>query len=272
MNKYIADLFSQQKYKLAESPFYDARYSRLSWVDIIEGKLFIIDEEGITSETSFGQMVGAAVPMMNDNGYMVAATDGLYTFMDGMTKKVYNLTNELESYQRCNDAKMDPEGRLWFGTIVYDGSVKQHGNLYSYSNGTVLCKQKDTKLANGMAWNKASNKFYFSDSGEHKVFIYDYDVDTGNISNRKVLYTVTDGVPDGMCIDRDDNIWLAVWGGSRIDHIDGRTGEKLSEISVPAVQVSSCCFYNSNKLFITTAGDGLSGEYDGCLFTCDVNS
>ena len=71
MNKYIADLFSQQKYKLAESPFYDARYSRLSWVDIIEGKLFIIDEEGITSETSFGQMVGAAVPMMNDNGYFM---------------------------------------------------------------------------------------------------------------------------------------------------------------------------------------------------------
>ncbi|MCR5654523.1 MAG: SMP-30/gluconolactonase/LRE family protein, partial [Lachnospiraceae bacterium] len=153
--------------------------------------------------------------------------------------------------------------------IVYDGGA-QHGALYSYMNGEVTKRQAETKLSNGMAWNKAATKFYFSDSDEKAVFVYDYDRWSGDITNRKVLFEVTDGVPDGMCIDQNDNVWVAIWGGSRLELHDGVSGDKLAKIAVPAKQVTSCCFLEDNKLFITTASEGVDGELDGCLFTCDL--
>ncbi len=269
MKIHRAELFSKKKYQLAESPFYDARYDRISWVDITEGKLYIRESDSPVKTISFGQMIGAAVPLFEDDGYLVAATDGLYVYQNGIKKKIYDLTREYESCQRSNDAKYDPEGRLWFGSIVFEEDTPHHGNLYSYKDGTVLCRQSGTKLSNGMAWNRAADKFYFSDSDEKAVFVYDYDRETGSITGRKELFKVTGGVPDGMCIDKNDNLWVAVWGGSRLELRDGKSGEQLEEIDVPAVQVTSCCFYGSDdRLFITTAGEGLDGEHDGCLFEC----
>ena len=82
------------------------------------------------------------------------------------------------------------------------------------------------------------------------------------------------GVPDGLTIDTEDNLWVAIWGGSRVEKRDGRTGEKLLEIKLPAVQTSSCCFGgpDMDTLFITSAAVGQNGEYDGCLFACRVDA
>ncbi|MCR5624120.1 MAG: SMP-30/gluconolactonase/LRE family protein [Lachnospiraceae bacterium] len=265
-----AELFINEKYGIAEAPFYVAKNKRLSWVDILAGKLYMMDDGGDITSVDFGQMIGAAVPI-DDDSYMVAAVDGLYKYSNGNITKIRDLTDVYEPYQRSNDAKFDPKGRLWFGATVYDGQHEDHGNLFSFEDGNVVLRQPDTKLSNGMAWNKEADKFYFSDSEEHKIFVYDYDNESGNITNRKTLFEVTDGVPDGMTIDSKDNLWVAVWGGNRLEYRDGKTGEKLDEIYVPAKQVSSCCFYGSEKsLFITTAGVGLTGEYDGCLFICEL--
>ncbi|MCR4717129.1 MAG: SMP-30/gluconolactonase/LRE family protein [Lachnospiraceae bacterium] len=271
MKTYEAELFIKGTYQIAESPFYDERFKRLSWVDIVEGKLYSMTEDDKIDSVDFKQMIGAAVPMSDSEGFLVAGTDGLYIYESGVIDKIYDLTSEYKPYQRSNDAKMDPEGRLYFGSTVYDDEHPNQGNLYSYEDGVVTVRQANTRLANGMAWNKAGDKFYFSDSIEKKVFVYDYDRMTGEISNRNVLFTVTEGVPDGMCIDDNDNIWLAVWGGSRLELHDGVVGNELAKINVPAKQVSSCCFYgDSKRLFITTAGVGLDGELDGSLFTCEI--
>ncbi len=273
MKTYKAECLIKERYQIAESPFYDERQKRLSWVDIPEGKLYTMTEDKRISAVGFKQMIGAAVPMSRTDGFWVAGTDGLYTYESGLIHKLYDLTGEYKPYQRSNDAKLDPEGRLFFGSTVFDGIHPDGGNLYSYENGAVTVRQADTRLANGMAWNKAGNKFYFSDSTEKKVFVYDYDRKTGEISDRKVLCTVSDGVPDGMCIDENDHIWLAIWGGNRLELHDGVTGALLAEIKVPAKQVSSCCFYgNSKRLLITSAAAGLAGEFDGCLFTCEIGT
>ena len=96
---------------------------------------------------------------------------------------------------------------------------------------------------------------------------------TTTIPKTAVLQTepCEDGVPDGMCIDEDDNLWLAVWGGNRIEKHDGRTGELLAVVEVDAKQTSSCCFTDDGKkLLITSAGVGLDGESEGRLFVCAV--
>ncbi|MCR5763837.1 MAG: SMP-30/gluconolactonase/LRE family protein [Treponema sp.] len=263
---------ADKKFVLGESPFYDERTGNLSFVDIMSHAFYIIDKNGKCSSYDVGQMVGAAVPAEKAGTYMLAMTDGLYLFDGKDVNCIFDLSNIYEPYRRSNDAKCDPAGRLFFGSSTWNNEYEPGGNLYCYDDGTVRILQKNTKISNGMAWTKNKKKFLFSDSLEHCVFVYDYDISTGNISGRRELFHVDDGVPDGMCIDGDDNVWLAVWGGRRIECHSSVDGSLLARVNVPAEQVSSCCFYGTEKdsLFITSAGEGLSGKYDGRLFSCKV--
>ncbi len=279
MEVFTAERFSfDRRFELAESPFYDRRTGILSFVDIMGHSFYMLegfDGSGKAERCvscDMGQMIGAAVPAREPGSYTLAMTDGLYLF-DGKEKRLlFDLTGVYEPYRRSNDAKLDPEGRLFFGSSTWDENYEPGGNLYCYDGKGVRILQAHTKISNGMAWTKDASRFLFSDSLEHCVFSYDYDRKTGNISNRKVLFRVQDGVPDGMCIDGDDNIWLAVWGGSRIECHSSADGSLLAVVNVPALQVSSCCFYggDADRLFITSAGEHLSGEDDGRLFCCRV--
>ena len=271
MKQFTAKLFDFNKYDLAESPFYTREYRRYSWVDIPKGELWTM-QYGVKNRFSLGQPIGAAVPLADKNGFVLAAKDGLYTYENGSATLLYPLDKIFRPYWRCNDAKADPLGRIWFGASVADDDHEPEGALFCYDRGVVKCMQENTKIANGMAWSYFQTKFYFADSLEHAVFQYDYDLETGEISNRTVLFTVENGVPDGMCIDADDNLWLAIWGGKRIEKRSTANGKKLAEISVPAEHVTSCYFgEQKNTLFITTSGMGLNGMEDGLLYTCEVD-
>ena len=274
MKTYNAQPISKEKYRLGEAPFYDVRTGMRSYVDIIAGKFYILDEAGNLTETDFGQQIGAAVPMQEISCYVAAGKDGLYVFDGKEITLKKDLTGVYESYQRSNDAKADPKGRLWFGSSTDGDDHGFSGNLYCYNRGNISVKQPDTRISNGMAWNKNRDKFFFSDSEFHAVFTYDYDFESGAVSGRTVLFEITDGVPDGLCIDDDDNLWVAIWGGSRIEKRSSVTGELLEVIKVPAEHTTSCCFYGKDMdtLFITSSGEGLSGEHDGCLFSCKVDA
>lgn len=281
MKEYIAKVFSEEKYSLGESPFYDHRTKTVSWVDISEGKFYTVgdDGKGEIKSYDFGQAIGAAVPAKKAGSYVVAGTDGLYLLEGGKSRLIKELTEFYESYQRSNDAKADAAGRLWFGSSVDDGVHEASGNLFcidSADGGKVEVREPNTKISNGMAWSRDHKKFYFSDTLQYAVFEYDYDLESGMISNRKVLFrTEKDcGFTDGMCIDADDNLWVAFWEGSRIEQRSTKDGSLLATVKVDAQNVTSCCFigYKLDTLFITTSGRGLNGKYDGCLFTCRVEA
>ena len=271
MKEYTAKALSFNKYALGESPFYDPRYNRYSWVDIINNRLYTL-KAGEKSCFTFTEPIGAAIPVEGSENFIIAAQKGLYILNSNDEISLYkNLTDIFKAYWRCNDAKADDLGRIWFGASVADDKHDAEGNLYCYKNNNFEIMQPGTKISNGMAWNKDQNAFYFSDSLEHAVFRYDYNKEKCVITNRIVLFPVENGVPDGMCIDADDNIWVAIWGGHRIEKRDGKTGELLAIIHVPATNVTSCCFGpDLHTLFITTSGNDLHGEFDGCLFECIV--
>ncbi|MGN1180377.1 MAG: SMP-30/gluconolactonase/LRE family protein, partial [Suilimivivens sp.] len=240
----------------------------------LDGKLYFLLSNGKRNCISFDQEIGAAVPLERSDGFLVAGRHGLYVAENGKQELLYDLTQEYTAFQRSNDAKADPFGRLWFGSSVADEEHAPDGNLYCFHRNILHCMQSRTKISNGMAWSRDGKKFYFADSLCHAVFVYDNDLSNGCISNRKVLFEVEDGVPDGMCIDENDNLWVAIWGGSHVEQRCTLNGEKLAEIHVSAEHVSSCCFSGDqlDTLSITTAGEGLYGKYDGCLFTCKVDS
>lgn len=274
MKQYTATRFSLEKYRLGEGPFYDVRSGRLSWVDILDGKLYTLSSDGRKECFGTGGPIGAAVPIRNSDGFVAALKDGLYRIENGTTERWVDLSKEYQPYQRSNDAKADPMGRLWFGSSNDADGYAPSGNLYCYDRGELKIMQENTKISNGMAWSKDGKRFFFSDSLEHAVFVYDFDMTSGAISNRTVLFRVENGAPDGMCIDADDNLWVAVWGGRRVECRHSGNGEKLTEIEVSAENVSSCCFYGEklDTLLITTSGEWHAGPEDGCLFSCRVDA
>ncbi len=278
---YQAEIFDSRRYRLAEAPFYDERTGIISFVDIIAGELHLIKPDGSRELIALGQQVGAAVPWEEPGSYLACATDGLYLVGEDngarTITKICDTTGIFEDWQRCNDAKADPAGRLFVGTSAYKEGAPEGGNLYRVDlkageAGTPEFKviRADTKISNGMAWNSDRTKFFFSDSSEHAVFVYDYDFASGDINNCKVLFDVTDGVSDGMCIDQEDNLWVAMWGGSRVEKRSSVTGELLAVVELPAKHVTSCCFLPDGRLLITSSGEDLDGEKDGMIFSCKL--
>ena len=275
MKEYSAQVFSEEKYSLGESPFYDSRTKTISWVDIPKGIIYTQTIDGRKDSFCLGQAIGSAIPAEKEGSYILAATDGLYLLEKGKATLIKSLKDFYEPYQRSNDAKADSLGRLWFGSSVDDGIHEASGNLFLLDGKNVICKEANTKISNGMAWRSDNKKFYFSDTLQKAVFSYDYDLASGQISNKKVLFTPEEGkgLTDGMCIDAEDNLWVAFWGGSRIEKRSGKDGSLLAVVNVDAKNITSCCFMGDNldTLFITTSGNGLTGKHDGCLFTCKLD-
>jgi len=265
---YNVETVGRERYILGEGPYYDHRYKRLSWVDIEGDKVWYL-KDGKKVSIELPQHIGAAIPLAESDGFALAMEDGIYTYQNGEISLFVDLKNVFKDYWRCNDAKADATGRIWFGASVKDDH-EHEGNLYLYDAGKVECKVAGTKISNGMAWSSDKKHFYFSDSEEHAVFVFDYDESKAGLKNRRVLFEVKDGVPDGMTIDADDNLWVCIWGGSRVEKRSGETGELLGVIDMPAKQVTSCCFGDEDMmtLYITSAQTGLDGEFDGCLFKC----
>ena len=259
------------KYTLGESPFYDPRNKVLSWVDIVKGSLYIQDSHNRIKEINFKEKIGAAIPLKKSNGFFVCGTTGLYTVEDNSIKQVYNLKQTLEPFQRCNDAKADRMGRVWFTSIVDDDIHAPEGKLYCYVNKEVLCMDPDLRLGNGIAWNKDNSKMFLIDSVAHCIYSYDYDLDTGYITNKKVLCEIRDGEPDGMTIDTDDNLWIGIWDGSRIEVRSSRTGILKKTINMPTLKITSCAFDNDENILYATSAKS-NDECGGSLFKIKVEA
>ena len=269
MNK--LELLCDIKNILGEGPYYDYRNGNISFIDIVGKKLFILDKNKKLKEVLFNEKIGAAIPIKDSNGFIVFGETKLFLYQNDEIKEYKDISSIVSNGMRCNDAKADREGRIWFSTMVDDGVNKPHGGLYTIVDDKIIFMQ-ETKLGNGLAWNKDNTKFYFNDSIEHKVFIYDYDINKGLISNRKVLAEI-DGIPDGMAIDDNDNLFIAIWDGNRIEVRDSISGKILDIINIPTKLVTSCTFSGENydELIITTATLSELDEYAGKVFKLKTN-
>jgi sugar lactone lactonase YvrE len=154
---------------------------------------------------------------------------------------------------RFNDAKCDPAGRLWAGTMAIS-EAPHRGSLYRVEAGGRCTRTVERiSISNGLAWSRDGRTMYYIDSPTRRVDAFDFDAETGAIANRRQVVELTDGFPDGMCIDAEDRLWIAVWGGWAVACHDPRTGQRVDRIEVPAEAVTSCCFGDGGDLYITTA-------------------
>lgn len=256
---------------LGEGPCYDENTGVLSWVDIKTGTLYK-KREGKVTLIQTGQYLGAAIPAMSGD-YIGVLTTGLYQITENTIRRMYFL-KEFQDYQRANDAKCDEQGRIWFGSMpLFPGDMEKGGNLYCYSleSGCRLMLA-GTGVSNGMAWSRDVQTMYFIDSCRKQVDALDYEGRKGSICNRRKGFDIPYGVPDGMTIDEEGMLWVAMWGAGCVGRFCPKTGEMLARVMVPEAQVSSCCLGGpeGDHLYITTSGEGSRGSKGGFLYRACV--
>ena len=242
--------------EIGESPRWDTRTQRLIWVDVNRGKLAFFDPKlGTNIEYALGTKIGVAV-LAEDGLIGLAVQDGFALFdeaSEGLTKLV--VVEERPDY-RFNDGAVDAAGRFYAGTMRVP-PVLQSAHLYSLdATGLVSARLRDVGLANGMAWSLDNKKFYFADTLLGNIQEFEYEISDGAISNPRVLLELPEkiGLADGMIIDSEGCLWLAIWRGGQIWRITPK-GKVITKIHLPVTQVTSMGFGGKNldKLFITSA-------------------
>lgn len=259
------ELILDAKAKLGEGPSWDAEAGRLFWVDIEGFVLHTYDPEtGQDRVYDMGRHIGAVVPFEKDR-VVVVLRDGYHFY--NLTTGEFELIHDPEvdrDDNRFNDGKCDPAGRFWAGTMSLEGKNKQ-GALYCLNtDGQVKTICTEVSTSNGLGWSPDYKAMYYIDTGTGKIDQFDYDVMSGELSNRRtaVEFPKDAGFPDGMTVDAEGMIWVAHWGGSQVSRWNPHTGRMLSSIDVPAEQVTCCCFGGKDldELYITTARNGLKEE------------
>jgi sugar lactone lactonase YvrE len=250
---------------LGEGAIWNHETQQLYWVDIT-GKIFhrYHPETGIHKEFLTGQMIGTIVP--TDSGAAVAALKkGIYRIdIDTGSKQLLADPEPDVPGNRFNDGKCDPSGRLWAGTMSLTGESGK-GALYRIDGkGTTVKMIHPVSISNGITWSNDHTRMYYIDTPTQKVVCYDYNPSTGEIRNPRVVVNIPEesGSPDGMTIDTRGNLWIALWGGYAVTCWNPESGELIRKIEVPAKNVSSCAFGDSDlkTLYITTARENLDAR------------
>lgn len=271
----------QAKAELGEGPVWDDVYEKLYWIDIMNGLLIEYDPLNKSAENhAIGGHIGAAV--LRQKGGMVLAKENGFVFYNLATQQFTPITDP-EAHlpgNRFNDGKCDPAGRFWAGTMAYS-QTKGAGNLYClHTDLKAELKLQHITISNGLTWNSANDTFYYIDTPERSVVSFDYDHQTSAISCQKTIRQIApnEGYPDGMAIDDEDHLWVALYGGSKVIRINPSTGDTVFEVTLPVPKPTSCTFGGRylNELFITTCREQMSATeleqapMSGSLFKAKV--
>jgi sugar lactone lactonase YvrE len=251
-----AELVLDAHATLGEGPLWDGRTSELLWVDITGGTVHRFDPaSGLDRSFDAGGFVGAVVPRAA-GGYVLAAQNG-FAAADGDGS--VRLLAEVEADRpetRMNDGACDSRGRFWAGTMNIDG-VTCSGCLYRLDPDLRVTRMlTEVTISNGIGWSSDDRVMYFVDTAAGGVDAFDFEPETGAISGRRRLVTIEDGGggPDGLTMDAEDCLWVALWDGWAVRRY-APDGTHLGTVEVPAARVTKPAFGGADltDLYITTA-------------------
>lgn len=252
--------------ELGEMPQWDAARSRLTYVDINGGSIHELDTESgelasveISSPLSFAIQVAGSTTRLCGNGNDLIAVDA-----DGA--ELARLPVELGmSGNRLNEGKADPRGRLWIGSMSKTREPEQAALYRLDQRG--LAKIRTITLGNGTDWDVERNRMYHVDSTTQQIDVWDYDVETGDVYNRRAWATIDldDGLPDGLTIDAEGCVWVCLFEGGVIRRLDP-DGTRIVDVALPT-RYATCPAFGGDDLatmFVTTSRYKLSPDERAC--------
>ena len=252
------------KTRLGEGPRWDAAAGRLLWVDIDAGVLRAGDRT-----VECGAKVGAAAAV-SDGEVLVALADALaiVDLADSSVRRVADVPHARPG-MRSNDGACDPLGRFWIGTTA-DDPIPGAAALYRYDGVRLDTVLSGLTLSNGLGWH--GERMLFVDSPTQRVDVLDFDRVSGAVANRRPFAEVPeeDGTPDGLAIDDEGGVWVALYGGGEVRRFDA-AGAVTGRVEVPAEHPTACCFAGS-RLFVTSASKDADDDdpHAGRLYALDV--
>jgi gluconolactonase len=265
---------------LGEGPHWNAEKEEMLYVDIFgKGVLRYVPKTGECYKVTVDAgPVSLVCPVEGDpNKYIITIERDVQVMeWDGKSekptslKKLYTVDDHCKT-NRINDGKCDSKGRLWAGTMGYEPAPGQldpkKGTLYTFDlDGQVKKHFDQIDIANGLCWTKDNKTMYYIDSFSFRVDAFDYDAETGTIANRRPAFDFKanneHGIPDGMTIDENGHLWIAVFDGKKVIHVDPLAGKKIGQLDFPTKNVTSVAFGGPNLdvMYVTSAEHFLSKE------------
>ena len=244
---------------LAEGPCWWAEKQVLLWVDIEASRIGLFDPQ--TARNNFLHLpahVGAVVP--TSAGDLLLATATGFLRLDPSTEAV-TLLSDPEADRpgnRFNDGKCDPWGRFWAGTMAYDFEPLAGALWRVNADFSCVRQRQGFTISNGLAWSQDRGTLYLIDSPTLNVLAFPL-TNSGEIAGEPSICVHIpedwDAVPDGMCMDAEGMLWIALFGGGCVTRWDPVSGQRLERLALPCRQVTSCCFGGPHldQLFMTTA-------------------
>jgi sugar lactone lactonase YvrE len=206
-----------------------------------------------------GGRVGAVAPVSAGHALVALARQlAIVDLGDGSLEPLVEIPHDDD--RRLNDGACDARGRFWIGSMALDERAGG-GALYRYADGSLDRVIDRVSLSNGLGWSPDGRTMYYTDSPEKRVDAFDFDVDQGTISNRRPFVEIGDAIPDGLTVDADGGVWIALWGGSSVRRFTPE-GTLDAIVDVPAAKVTACCFGGDDgrTLYVTTASVNLTPE------------
>ncbi len=251
--------------QLGEGAIWNYKTKELYWVDIEGKSLNIYNPKTSTNRVlETPSRIGTVVPK-NDGKVLVALEDGIYNINlhTGKSSLFLNMKEELIGI-RLNDGKCDPSGRFWVGSMHFD-QIKGKAKLFCIKNKSEFETKIDSvTISNGIVWTSDYKTMYYIDTPTAQIKAYDFDNETGNISNGRIAVEIPEtlGYPDGMTIDEDDMLWVGMWNGNAVIRFNPNTGKVIQKIEVPAHNITSCAFGGETleTLYITSARVDMTEE------------
>lgn len=260
------ELIADYACECGEGPLWHAGEKRLYWTDIETGRLFRFTPETNQHEQCYlGSRVGGFTVQTDGSLLLFRDRGNIAIWRDGVVERSLVDAIPAEAAGRFNDVIADPEGRVFCGTLMGNGTP---GRLYRLDrDGTLTVMLDGIGCSNGMGFTPDLRQMYFIDSKAQTIYLFDYDRATGALRNQQTWkQTPKDwGFPDGMTVDAEGCLWIAFWDGSCARRFSP-TGELLTQVDVPARKCSCPTFGGPDytDLYLTTAGGNLKDK-DGTL-------
>jgi sugar lactone lactonase YvrE len=271
--RWDAELALDTGARLGEGPVWSPDEGLLYWVDIDLGRVHRFDPvQGLDEDVDVGEPVGAVVPRRG--GGLVLALQSGFALADewrGPLRRLATVEVDLAD-NRMNDGACDTSGRFWAGTMCTAGRPER-GSLYRLDpDGEVTQMLRGVTISNGIGWSPDDTTMYHVDTPTGGIDAFAFDSGSGTIASRRRLIDVEpgDGQPDGLVVDRDGCIWVALWDGWAVRRY-APDGTLLGVIDVPVGRVTKCAFAGPSldDLYITTASpdaDDPDQPHAGALF------
>ena len=263
-----------------EGPFWDDPRRRLLFFDVLKGEILTLTPDGATSRHPVPSAVATTIRRRGAEGLVVATERGVVGVDDDFQQFTPIANLPLNSGCRTNDGGCDPLGGFVIGTMAYDGR-RGAGGVYRIAPGHNVTQLVDSvTISNGVQWSADSRRVFYVDSPSRRIDTFEFNQETGAWTARRVhidLAGSTPGLPDGMAIDVEDGLWVALWEGGAVNHYDA-AGRLVETIEIPGVsRVSSCAFGGDDRriLFVTTSRQGLpegDEENAGAVFAFETDT